>query len=91
MKPLLVAALDKEGFCIYVHAFAEGVDDVLEAFAFAAEQNGTRDSRHMIIHVVHPSEEQILKYQQLDVIPVPQPSSRWGTSMMNSYVLFLFT
>ena len=80
-----VAALDQEGFRIYVHAFAEGVDDALEAFAFAAEQNGARDARHVITHAVHPSEEQILKYQQLSVIPVPQPGSRWGTGMMNGY------
>ncbi len=86
-----VTPIDNEGFRIYVHAFAEGVDDALEAFAFPAKQNGTRDSRHVITHIIHTSEEQILKYQQSDVIPVPQPGSRWGTGMMNGYVFSLFT
>jgi predicted amidohydrolase YtcJ len=47
-----VAALDKQGFQVYVHQTGptENYTSVLDAFEYALKQNGPRDSRHIITH-----------------------------------------
>ncbi|WP_183192804.1 amidohydrolase [Brevibacillus nitrificans] len=73
-----VAALDKEGFRIYVHAI--GIQgfypsaNVLDAFEYAAKVNGKRDSRHAITHIDWVREEDVARFKELGVIPVPQPA-----------------
>lgn len=73
-----VAALDKEGFRIYVHAIGiQGFypsSNVLDAFEKAAEGNGKRDSRHAITHIDWVREEDVARFKALGVIPVPQPA-----------------
>ncbi|SDH24127.1 hypothetical protein SAMN05192534_1038 [Alteribacillus persepolensis] len=81
-----VAALDKEDFRVYVHAFGDGIDAALDAFAYAAEQNGTRDARHALTHIPYLSEDQLQRFQDLNITAVPQPGSRWGTDIMQSYI-----
>ncbi|KOS69836.1 hypothetical protein AEA09_11220 [Lysinibacillus contaminans] len=81
----VVAAADKEGFRVFVHAFGSGVNATLDAFEEAAGQNGTRDSRHVITHLPNPSDEEMKRLKELRVIPSPQPGSYWGVARMKSY------
>lgn len=73
-----VAALDKEGFRIYVHAIGnQGFypsHNVLNAFEYAAKVNGERDSRHVITHLDWVKEEDVPRFKDLGVIPAPQPA-----------------
>lgn len=97
-----VAALDKEGFRVYVHAIGiQGFypsSNVLDAFAYAAKVNGKRDSRHVITHIDWVRENDVARFKDLGVIPVPQPAwfgNDWYTDVkgeelknlnrMNSY------
>lgn len=75
----IVAALDKEGFQIHIHADGDGaLRESLDSFAFAQRQNGKRDSRHQIAHLelVHPDD--IPRLRTLGVIANVQPM--WSTS-----------
>jgi hypothetical protein len=57
--PSFVAALDQAGFQVHVHALGDrGVRAALDAFAYAASENGRSDLRHQIAHlqVVHPDD-----------------------------------
>ncbi|KAA9018349.1 amidohydrolase family protein [Niallia endozanthoxylica] len=69
-----VAALDKEGFRVHIHAIGDaGVTASLDGFEEAAEQNGKRDSRHEITHLHLVKEEDVARFKNLGVIPVVQP------------------
>jgi len=75
----VVAAADREGFQVHIHADGDGaLRESLNAFAFAREQNGARDSRHHVAHLelVHP--EDIPRLRKLGVIANVQPL--WSTS-----------
>jgi predicted amidohydrolase YtcJ len=70
-----IAALDKAGFQIEVHAIGDGaVHMVLDAYQRAQEINGKRDSRHKIAHVVIVSAQDLPRFRELGVIPVPSPN-----------------
>ncbi len=70
-----IAALDKEGFQIEVHAIGDGaVRMTLDAYQRALEKNGRRDSRHKIAHVVQVSAQDLPRFKALGVIPVPSPN-----------------
>lgn len=65
---------DRRGLQIAVHAIGDGaVQAVLDGYAAARAQNGTRDSRHRIEHieVVHPDD--IARFAELGVIASMQP------------------
>ncbi|CAN7591842.1 amidohydrolase [Rhizobium sp. LjRoot98] len=65
---------DRRGLQIAVHAIGDGaVRAVLDGYAAARAQNGTRDSRHRIEHieVVHPDD--IARFAELGVIASMQP------------------
>lgn len=72
-----VAAFDKVGFRIYVHAIGNAEfypsSNVLDAFAYAQKMNGRRDSRHSITHLDWTRHEEIRRFQELGVVVVPQP------------------
>ncbi|GAA4094709.1 amidohydrolase [Actinomadura miaoliensis] len=72
-----VAALDKEGFRVYVHAIGNPEfypsSNALDAFEYAAKKNGKRDSRHVVTHADWVKQEDVKRFQRLGVIPVPQP------------------
>lgn len=75
----VVTALDKERFQVHIHADGDGaLRESLDAFAFARESNGTRDSRHQVAHLelVHPDD--IPRLRTLGVIANVQPL--WSTS-----------
>ncbi len=73
-----VAALDKEGFRVYIHAIGnQGFypsHNALDAFEYAAKLNGKRDSRHVITHLDWVKEDDVARFKDLGVIPAPQPS-----------------
>lgn len=73
-----VAALDKEGFRVYVHAIGNEEffpsNNALDAFEYAAKVNGERDSRHVITHLEWVKEEDVDRFKDLAVIPAPQPA-----------------
>ncbi|MEU6041223.1 amidohydrolase [Actinomadura sp. NPDC047616] len=72
-----VAALDKEGFRVYVHAIGNPEfypsSNALDAFEYAAKKNGKRDSRHVVTHADWVKQDDVKRLQRLGVIPVPQP------------------
>lgn len=75
----VVTALDKEGFQVHIHADGDGaLREALDAFAYAIDQNGRRDSRHHVAHLelVHP--EDLPRIRKLGVIANVQPM--WSTS-----------
>ncbi|SUE27941.1 hydrolase [Nocardia farcinica] len=73
-----VAALDAEGFRIYVHAIGSPgfypEDNVLDAFEVAAQRNGRRDARHAITHLDWTRGEDLARFRELGIIAVPQPA-----------------
>jgi len=75
----IVAALDKAGFQVHIHADGDGaLRESLDAFEFAQDKNGKRDSRHQVAHLelVHPDD--IARLRTLGVIANVQPM--WSTS-----------
>lgn len=73
-----VAALDKEGLRVYIHDIGpvESYKAMLDAFAYALDQNGARDARHTITHVSSRANGTINRFKQLKVRadghPVPK-------------------
>ena len=69
-----VAALDKAGFQIHIHAIGDAaVRMALDAFENAAKKNGPRDSRHIIAHLELVHEQDIPRFGKLGVIANFQP------------------
>lgn len=70
----MCAELDKNRFQIHVHAIGDAATAMtLDAFAHAARQNGTRDSRNLITHIQLVDPQDILRFRELGVVAVPQP------------------
>lgn len=75
----IVAALDREGFQVHIHADGDGaLRESLDAFEYALEKNGRRDSRHQVAHLelVHPDD--IPRIRELRAVANVQPL--WSTS-----------
>lgn len=65
----VVAELDKNGYQVHVHAIGDGaVRYTLDAYEYALEQNGERDSRHSMVHVSAISPEDITRHAELGVV-----------------------
>jgi predicted amidohydrolase YtcJ len=72
-KPL-VAALDREGFQVHVHAIGDrAIRNALDAFEFARARNGSRDSRHHIAHLELFNPADIPRFRRLGVVANFQP------------------
>ncbi|MEN3335490.1 MAG: hypothetical protein V7641_4855 [Blastocatellia bacterium] len=70
----LVAALDREGFQVHVHAIGDrAIRNALDAFEFARARNGSRDARHHIAHIELFSPQDIPRFRRLGVIANFQP------------------
>lgn len=70
----MVAALDREGFQVHIHAIGDRAIRIsLDAFEKARTANGSRNSRHHIAHLelIHPAD--IPRFRQLNVIANFQP------------------
>ena len=93
----LIAKLDAQRFQCFVHAIGDrGVRTVLDAFEHAQNVNGSRDSRHQIVHVEASTADDLKRFGQLGVVACMQPrhsrpeiadtwkanvgSHRWSTS-----------
>ncbi len=79
-----VAALDKAGIQVHIHAIGDrGIRMTLDAYENARKQNGVRDSRHHIahLHVIHPDD--LPRFKALDVIANFQ--ALWAT-LEDTYV-----
>lgn len=69
-----VAAVDREGFQIHVHAIGDrAVRMMLDAIEYAQKKNGRRDARHHISHLqlIHPDD--IPRFRALGVVANFQP------------------
>lgn len=70
----LVAALDRAGFQVHIHAIGDrAIRYALDAFEFARARNGSRDSRHTIAHLELFNPHDIPRFRQLGVIANFQP------------------
>ena len=70
----MCAELDRNKFQIHVHSIGDAATAMtLDAFAYAAKQNGARDSRNLITHIQLVDPKDVLRFKKLGVIAVPQP------------------
>lgn len=70
----MCAELDKNKFQIHVHSIGDAATALtLDAFAYAIEKNGKRDSRNLITHIQLVDPQDILRFKELGVVAVPQP------------------
>lgn len=70
----ICAELDKNKFQIHVHSIGDAATAlILDAFEYAAEKNGKRDSRNLITHLQLVDPKDILRFKELGVVAVPQP------------------
>lgn len=70
-----IAALDKAGFQIEVHSVGDSaVRMTLNAYENAMKENGKRDSRHKVAHVILLSPQDLPRFKALGVIPVLSPN-----------------
>jgi predicted amidohydrolase YtcJ len=70
----VVAKLDKRGFQIFTHATGDrGIRTALDAYEYARQQNGVRDSRHEIVHVECLNEQDLPRFHALGVTACMQP------------------
>jgi predicted amidohydrolase YtcJ len=66
--------LDKEGIQIHVHVIGDAAAHIaLDGLEKAQDENGSRDSRHMLTHLQLVTPEDISRFNQLEVIGVPNP------------------
>lgn len=70
----LCRAADRQNLQIHIHAIGDAAIRMsLDALASARQQNGPRDSRHLITHLQIVAEADIIRFADLDVVGVPQP------------------
>ena len=68
-----VAMMDKAGFQLMIHAIGDkAISMALDAFAYAQEQNGNRDSRHRVEHAEMPRLDDLKRFRDLGVIASTQ-------------------
>ncbi len=71
---VMVAAADREGFIVHVHAIGDAATGLaLDAFQFAREKNGRTDARHQVTHLQLVTPSDVKRFADLSVIAVPQP------------------
>lgn len=69
-----VAAIDKAGFRVHIHAMGDGgVHQVLDAIENAYNQNGKRDGRHIIAHATLVDKPDVARMAKLGVYGAMQP------------------
>jgi len=78
LKPL-ATELDRLGFQIHIHAIGDrAIQCSFDAFEFARERNGARDSRHQIAHLELFAPPDIDRFRRLGVVANFQPL--WATN-----------
>ncbi len=74
----MVAAFDSAGLQVHIHACGDkGIRMTLDAFEYAREKNGPRDSRHHIVHMQVMDPQDVGRFKELGVIANFQPL--WAT------------
>ncbi|MGD8294198.1 MAG: amidohydrolase family protein, partial [Desulfobacterales bacterium] len=70
----LCRAVDREKRQIHIHAIGDAAIRMsLNALAYAKDQNGRRDSRHLITHLQVVDYADIPRFAELNIVGVPQP------------------
>ena len=70
----VVAKIDKLKLQVFIHATGDrGIRTALDALEYAQRVNGTRDSRHQIIHDECLASEDIPRFHKLGVVACMQP------------------
>jgi hypothetical protein len=70
----ICAALDKEKIQIQMHVIGDAAArNALDALEYAQQMNGKRAGRHLLTHLQLVAPEDILRFEQLGVIGVPNP------------------
>ncbi|MCC6807103.1 MAG: amidohydrolase [Deltaproteobacteria bacterium] len=70
----LIVPADKEGFVVSLHAIGDlAVRTSLDAYALAAQKNGTKDRRHRIEHIEVLDPKDAKRFKELGVIASMQP------------------
>jgi predicted amidohydrolase YtcJ len=70
----ICAALDEAGIQIHVHSIGDAATRItLDGFAYARQENGSRDARNMITHLQLVNPDDMARFADLGVIAVPQP------------------
>ncbi|MDR0851487.1 MAG: amidohydrolase [Clostridiales Family XIII bacterium] len=71
----VMAAAEKAGFRIHVHAIGDGaVRMTLDGLAYAKEQNHMEDTRHAIAHIQRIAPEDIPRFGELGVVASLNPA-----------------
>ncbi len=72
------AALDREGFRLYIHDIGPTItyERMLDALDYVAAQNGPRDARHVITHVAAPADPTVDRFRRLGVIADGHPTPK---------------
>jgi predicted amidohydrolase YtcJ len=66
--------LDKENLQIHLHVIGDAATKItLDALETALNENGRRDSRHLVTHLHLVEPEDIQRFYQLGIVGVPQP------------------
>jgi len=70
----LFQAVDAQGLQIHIHAIGDAAICMsLDALSYAKDNNGSRDSRHLITHLQVVDYADIPRFAELGIIGVPQP------------------
>ncbi len=70
----MCAELDKNKFQIHVHSIGDAATSVtLDAFEYAVNKNGKRDSRNSITHLQLVDPKDIKRFKEFGVVAIPQP------------------
>jgi predicted amidohydrolase YtcJ len=70
----ICAALDKERIQIHIHVIGDAAARIaLDALEYAQQMNGKRDARHLVTHLQLVTPEDILRFEELGLIGVPNP------------------
>jgi predicted amidohydrolase YtcJ len=70
----MCAELNKNGFQVHVHSIGDAATSLtLDAFDYAQEATGKRDSRNLITHLQLVAPRDIERFRRLKVVAVPQP------------------
>ena len=70
----ICAALDKEKIQIQIHVIGDAAARIaMDALDYAQQMNGKRDARHLLTHLQLVAAEDILRFEQLGLIGVPNP------------------
>lgn len=68
-----VAAFDREGFQLFIHAIGDrAIRETLDAFEHAARVNGTSGRRHRVEHIEVPQQADIARFKSLGVVASTQ-------------------